>query len=173
MPFAFKSLFSSKKSNTSSRMSHATATFNGQVIAESDTYQTVEGNIYFPPSSLISQSHFTPSTLTTFCPWKGTASYYNLSVNGDEAKDAAWYYPELQTEKAKDLGIQGNAALFHLGPLSTIKGISVVLSALETISFPVTRRLFKHQNCSTSKPGTVSKLATHCAKLWLLLDVKQ
>ncbi|KAL8770474.1 MAG: hypothetical protein Q9203_003540 [Teloschistes exilis] len=88
-------------------MPHATATFHGQVIADSDTYQTVEGNIYFPPSSLISQSHFSPSTLTTVCPWKGTASYYNISVNRDEAKDAAWYYPEPTTEKAKDLGIQG------------------------------------------------------------------
>jgi uncharacterized protein (DUF427 family) len=28
------------------------------------------------------------------CPWKGTASYYTLEVDGKQNKDAAWFYPE-------------------------------------------------------------------------------
>ena len=64
------------------------------MIAQSSDYQTVEGNIYFPPSSLVNKSILQSSKLTTKCPWKGTASYYTLSVNGQQLKDAAWYYPE-------------------------------------------------------------------------------
>lgn len=80
-------------------MPHATATFNGKVIAEADKWEYVEGNIYFPPSS-VDQSVFSKAPLTTNCPWKGTASYYNITVDGKEAKDAAWYYPEPITDKA-------------------------------------------------------------------------
>ena len=64
-------------------MSHATATFNGQIIAEADNFETVEGNIYFPPSSIKTKDALSEASLTTVCPWKGTASYYNISVNGD------------------------------------------------------------------------------------------
>lgn len=66
-----------------SDMSHATAIFNGQIIAESDSYETVEGNIYFPPSSIKDKDLLTDASLTTVCPWKGTASYYNISVDGE------------------------------------------------------------------------------------------
>ncbi|MCJ1459009.1 hypothetical protein MMC28_009386 [Mycoblastus sanguinarius] len=83
-------------------MPHATASFNGKVIAEADKWEFVEGNIYFPPNS-VDQSVFTPATLTTECPWKGTASYYNINVDGKEAKDAAWYYAEPKTEKANNI----------------------------------------------------------------------
>ncbi|KAL8717459.1 MAG: hypothetical protein Q9225_005298 [Loekoesia sp. 1 TL-2023] len=83
-------------------MPHAAATFNGKVIAETDTYEFVEGNVYFPPSS-VDKSVFTPSELHTVCPWKGTASYNNITVDGKEVKDAAWYYPEPVTERASGL----------------------------------------------------------------------
>jgi uncharacterized protein (DUF427 family) len=53
----------------------------------------VEGNIYFPPESL-RWEYFQPSSTHTTCPWKGQASYYTLVVNGQENKDAAWYYPD-------------------------------------------------------------------------------
>jgi uncharacterized protein (DUF427 family) len=53
----------------------------------------VEGNHYFPPQS-IDRQYFTDSETHTVCPWKGTASYYNVVVNGQINKDAAWYYPE-------------------------------------------------------------------------------
>jgi uncharacterized protein (DUF427 family) len=70
----------------------AKATYNGTVLAETDSYEIVEGNVYFPPES-ISQAHFQSSDLHTTCPWKGVASYYNLVVNGQTVKNAAWYYP--------------------------------------------------------------------------------
>lgn len=69
------------------------ATWNGKVIAESDETRVIEGNHYFPPQS-INKTYFKDSDTHTVCPWKGTASYYNLEVDGQENKDAAWYYPE-------------------------------------------------------------------------------
>jgi uncharacterized protein (DUF427 family) len=48
----------------------------------------------FPPGSVSDASMLSSSTLTTYCPWKGTASYYSVNVNGSTLKDAAWYYPE-------------------------------------------------------------------------------
>ncbi|KAL2038760.1 hypothetical protein N7G274_008518 [Stereocaulon virgatum] len=83
-------------------MPHATATFNGKVIAETDKFEHVEGNVYFPPDT-VDQSVLTKTSLTTVCPWKGTASYYTISVDGKEAKDAAWYYPDPKTSKAMPL----------------------------------------------------------------------
>ena len=69
------------------------ARWNNVVIAESDETVVVEGNHYFPPAS-IAPDVLVESDTTTVCPWKGTASYYSLSVNGQENPDAAWYYPE-------------------------------------------------------------------------------
>jgi uncharacterized protein (DUF427 family) len=69
------------------------ATWNGQVIAESDDIVTVEGNAYFPAAAL-RQDVIRPSSHTSVCPWKGTASYYSLDVAGSINKDAVWYYPE-------------------------------------------------------------------------------
>lgn len=77
------------------------ATWNGEVIAESDDTVVVEGNHYFPPSS-IKKEFFKETETHSVCPWKGTASYYSLNVNGDENKDAAWYYPET-SELAKSI----------------------------------------------------------------------
>ena len=69
------------------------AIWNGEVIAESDDTIVVEGNHYFPLSA-VNESLLKPSDKTTFCPWKGTANYYTLSVGGEENVDAAWYYAE-------------------------------------------------------------------------------
>lgn len=77
------------------------ATWNGEVIAESNDTVVVEGNHYFPPQS-IKNEFFKNSETNSVCPWKGTASYYTLEVNGDENKDAAWYYPET-SELAKNI----------------------------------------------------------------------
>jgi uncharacterized protein (DUF427 family) len=68
------------------------ATWNGQVIAESDDTVVVEGNHYFPKDSVRAEV-LVPSDTTTVCPWKGTASYYSLVVDGEQNTDAAWYYP--------------------------------------------------------------------------------
>jgi uncharacterized protein (DUF427 family) len=71
----------------------AKATWNDTVIAESDDIVMVEGNHYFPLDAVRSE-YLQPSEFTTVCPWKGTASYYTLAVNGEVNPDAAWYYPE-------------------------------------------------------------------------------
>ena len=71
----------------------ATATWNGTVIAQSDDTVVVEGNHYFPREA-VSDGLLVPSSRTSVCPWKGTASYYSLSVDGQTNEDAAWYYPE-------------------------------------------------------------------------------
>ena len=70
----------------------ATATWNGAVIAQSDTTEMVEGNHYFPLAS-VNPAYLQPSDTHTVCPWKGTASYYTLAVDGQQNPDAAWYYP--------------------------------------------------------------------------------
>ena len=71
----------------------ARAIYKGTVLAESDTVQRVEGNLYFPPDS-INRSHFQESSLHTTCFWKGIASYYDIVVDSEVVKNAAWYYPE-------------------------------------------------------------------------------
>ena len=68
------------------------ATWNGQVIAESDDTVVVEGNHYFPAESVRSEL-LVDSATTSVCPWKGTASYHSLVVDGEQNADAAWYYP--------------------------------------------------------------------------------
>ena len=69
------------------------AIWKGVVIAESDETVNIEGNHYFPPSA-ITQTFFEENETHTVCPWKGTASYFDVVVDGQRNKDAAWYYPE-------------------------------------------------------------------------------
>lgn len=69
------------------------ASWNGVLLAESDDTVVVEGNHYFPQGSLLNQ-YFKPSDHTSRCPWKGTASYYSIEVDGKRNENAAWYYPE-------------------------------------------------------------------------------
>jgi uncharacterized protein (DUF427 family) len=71
----------------------ATASWRGKVIADSDRFEIVEGNVYFPPAS-IDRRYFKESATTTICPWKGTAHYYTVVVDGEENADAAWHYPD-------------------------------------------------------------------------------
>jgi uncharacterized protein (DUF427 family) len=75
----------------------AKATWNGQVIAESDSCVEVEGNHYFPPDA-VKQEFLWPSGTQTTCGWKGVASYYSVEVGGQTNEDAAWYYPEPKPE---------------------------------------------------------------------------
>ncbi|MYH41967.1 MAG: DUF427 domain-containing protein [Chloroflexi bacterium] len=87
----------------------ARATWNGAVIAESDEYEIVEGNVYFPRSSVASE-YLTESDTETVCPWKGTARYYSLEVGGDRNQDAAFYYPE---PKEAASNIDGHIAFWN------------------------------------------------------------
>lgn len=68
------------------------AIWNGQVIAESEQTIVVEGSHYFPAES-VKREFLQDSPTHTTCPWKGRASYYNVVVDGQTNKDAAWYYP--------------------------------------------------------------------------------
>jgi uncharacterized protein (DUF427 family) len=70
----------------------AKASWNGAVLAESNQTIALEGNQYFPPD-LIKWEYLKPSDTHTVCPWKGTASYKDVVVNGKRNADAAWYYP--------------------------------------------------------------------------------
>jgi uncharacterized protein (DUF427 family) len=69
------------------------AFWNGAVIADSNRCVVVEGNQYFPADA-VKREFLRDSATHTVCPWKGTASYYDVVVNGQTNKDAAWYYPE-------------------------------------------------------------------------------
>ena len=71
----------------------AKAIWNGTVVAESDRTELVEGNVYFPPDTVRRQC-LRPSETHTVCDWKGTASYYDVVVDGQTNRDAAWYYPD-------------------------------------------------------------------------------
>lgn len=79
------------------------ATWNGQVIAETDDTVVVEGNHYFPADAL-RREFFASSDHTSICPWKGKASYYHVVVDGRQNTDAAWYYPAPKAEAAKIAG---------------------------------------------------------------------
>ena len=71
----------------------AKAVWNGTVIAQSDATIMVEGNHYFPKEGLLGD-HFLESTSQSVCPWKGVASYYDVTVDGQTNRGAAWYYPD-------------------------------------------------------------------------------
>lgn len=85
------------------------AIWNNKVIAESDDIVEVEGNAYFPVEA-VKKEYLRKSDTHTVCHWKGTASYYNLEVEGSENKDAVWYYPE-PSEAAKS--IKDRLAFWH------------------------------------------------------------
>ncbi|MDJ0941547.1 MAG: DUF427 domain-containing protein [Woeseiaceae bacterium] len=85
------------------------ATWNGKLIAESDDTVVVEGNHYFPRDA-VNDEYLVESSKTSVCPWKGTANYYSLSVDGDTNTDAAWYYAEPKSAAAE---IKGRVAFWR------------------------------------------------------------
>lgn len=85
------------------------AVWNNTVLAESNQTIIVEGNHYFPPGD-VHPEFLSDSSTHTICSWKGTASYYDVVVNGQVNKDAAWYYPHPQ-DAAKQ--IAGYVAFWH------------------------------------------------------------
>lgn len=87
----------------------AKAIWHGKVLAESEQFELVEGNVYFPPAA-INKLYFKESSTTTVCPWKGIAHYYTVMVDGAENPDAAWYYPEPKPAAAQ---IKGHVAFWH------------------------------------------------------------
>ena len=87
----------------------ARATWHGTVLAESDAYEVVENNVYFPPESL-NRQYFKASDTTSFCVWKGKASYLTVAVDGQENADAAWFYKE---PKAAAANIKDHVAFWR------------------------------------------------------------
>jgi uncharacterized protein (DUF427 family) len=83
------------KSNSSAPETEkmAKASWGGKIIAESSAIVVVEGNQYFPPEA-VNKEALKPSNHTSVCPWKGTAHYYHVEVDGMRNDNAAWYYPE-------------------------------------------------------------------------------
>lgn len=81
----------------------AKAVWNDTVLAESDNYQEVEGNVYFPPES-VKKEYFSPTDKNTHCPWKGEANYFTIETNGDKNENAAWTYknPKEAAKKIKE-----------------------------------------------------------------------
>jgi uncharacterized protein (DUF427 family) len=79
------------------------ALWNGQIIAESADTVVVEGNHYFPLES-VNRAVLEHSQTTTVCPWKGTANYYSLNVDGARNPDAVWYYPQPKPAAAQIAG---------------------------------------------------------------------
>jgi uncharacterized protein (DUF427 family) len=71
----------------------ATASVNGTVVAETASWEEVDGNVYFPPGAL-REGFWTQTEHTTHCPWKGDARYYTITVDGMALENAAWFYPE-------------------------------------------------------------------------------
>src|SRR6266581_9351253 len=79
------------------------AMWEGKVVAESEETVEIEGNQYFPAES-IKREYFQPSSHHTVCPWKGTASYYDLEVDGKRNANAAWYYSDPKQAAAEIKG---------------------------------------------------------------------
>lgn len=87
----------------------ATARWNGAVLAESDQVEVVEGNVYFPPEA-VNREYLRPSDTHTTCGWKGVASYHHVVVDGQENRDAAWFYPDPKPAAAN---IRGRVAFWR------------------------------------------------------------
>lgn len=81
------------------------AVWNDQVIAEANKEDLIyiEGNWYFPPEA-VKKEFFEPTDTHTTCFWKGEASYYNVAVDGQVNKDAAWYYSEPKEGSVEKVG---------------------------------------------------------------------
>ncbi|KDR82359.1 hypothetical protein GALMADRAFT_57954 [Galerina marginata CBS 339.88] len=84
---------------------------DGHLLAESNETKVIEGNHYFPLTS-VRTSILSSSDTASVCPWKGTASYYNAVIDGKTYKDVAWYYPNTITERAKP--IEGFVAFYKV-----------------------------------------------------------
>lgn len=94
------------------------ASWNGATLAESNETIQIEGNEYFPPSS-VDRQYFSPSDHATSCVWKGHASYFDVSVNGDTNAQAAWYYREPMEGSAERVGTD------YTGYVAFWKGVDV------------------------------------------------
>ncbi|MEM7284704.1 MAG: DUF427 domain-containing protein [Pseudomonadota bacterium] len=87
----------------------AKAVWKGALLADSEDTVVVEGNHYFPKDAVNTQ-YFEASEHTSFCPWKGTASYHDITVDGEVNKNAVWHYPDPKQAAAE---IKDRFAFWH------------------------------------------------------------
>lgn len=99
----------SSQSSEKSSTGRYRATWNGAVLAESDSTVVVEGNHYFPLADVRAE-HLRSSDTHTVCHWKGVASYYDVVVGEKINRDAAWYYPD-PSKLAEP--VKGRVAFWH------------------------------------------------------------
>lgn len=85
------------------------AVWNGRVLAESDETIVLEGNHYFPPES-VNREFLRESSHHSVCPWKGLAAYYDIEVDGERNRAAAWFYPRPSPPARK---IKDRVAFWH------------------------------------------------------------
>ncbi len=75
---------------------HIQVIFNGVVVADSHRarriLETSHPPVYYLPPEDVRMAALAPAAGTTFCEWKGAARYYDLTVDGKTARQAAWLY---------------------------------------------------------------------------------
>ena len=99
----------------------AVAMLDDVVIARTEAYKKVEGNVYFPPDT-VDRSFVHDSSQTTVCHWKGVAMYYDLAIPGRQVKDCAWYYPDPKDAAAgirDHVAFDGRVRVIEFAPTTT------------------------------------------------------
>ncbi len=114
------------------------AVWKGTVLAESNQTVKVEGNQYFPPQSL-RREFLTPSATASRCPWKGTASYYDVTVDGQVNKSAAWYYPHPSPAAAQIVGRQREVCGYRMRVQSVRFWIARTTPTMSRSASPLSR----------------------------------
>ena len=84
----------------------ARAIWNGRVIAESEQILEVDGETFFPDSSL-KREYFRASSTTSTHPAKGQARFLTVVIDGQDNQDAAFYYPDPKPAARKLKGFVG------------------------------------------------------------------
>jgi uncharacterized protein (DUF427 family) len=111
-------------------VAHGASNFEQRTIADSDKFIVIENNCYFPAEAVHFELLREHAGYHTECPWKGTATYCDVIVDGQTSPDAAWSYLE---PKPKAQNIAGYVAFW--------KGVRVKTSA--TLSRPGLIRIVK------------------------------
>ncbi len=65
--------------------------------------------VYYVPLADVRSEVLKPSDHTTYCPYKGDASYYSLATPNGEVADAVWFYAEPYSAVAE---IAGHVAFY-------------------------------------------------------------
>jgi uncharacterized protein (DUF427 family) len=87
---------------------HVKVMFGGKVIADSASSLRVEetghGPVHYVPAKDMSLSLLKKTEHTTYCPFKGTASYWTIEAGGKTAENAIWGYETPYDETSRLAG---------------------------------------------------------------------